>query len=248
MIFTIWHLGKKNWGMQFHPEKCNSMSITRSRSPFQFTYSLKGHQLETVNAAKYLGITLSSNMSWDCHINNISLKANKILGFLKRNLKIKQEHTKSLAYKSLVRSNLEYCSSVWSPHTKTNIKKLENVQRRAARYVTNRHHNKSSVSSMLDHLNWQTLETRRNISRVTMLYKITHNLVAINPTTYLTQNTLSRTRSTNSQQYQTFCTRTDYYKYSYFPFTVVLWNSLPNSIVNAPSLSQFKTLVQNHNF
>ncbi|KAK3085493.1 hypothetical protein FSP39_004174 [Pinctada imbricata] len=239
---------EKNWGMQFHPEKCNSMSITRSRSPFKSTYTLKGHQLEPVNTAKYLGITLSSNMSWDCHINNISSKANKILGFLKRNLKIKQEHTKSLAYKSLVRSNLEYCSSVWSPHTKTNIKRLEDVQRRAARYVTNRYHNKSSVSSMIDHLNWQSLETRRNISRVTMFYKLTHNLVAINPTIYLTQNTFSRTRSTNSQQYQIFSTRTDYYKYSFFPFTVVLWNSLPNSIIHAPSLDQFKSLVQNHNF
>jgi hypothetical protein len=38
---------------------------------------------------------------------------------------------------------------------------------------------------MLNHLNWNTLENRRNINRVTMLYKITHNLVAIDPNLYL---------------------------------------------------------------
>jgi hypothetical protein len=137
------------WGMQYHPQKCNSLSITRSHQPHAFNYTLKGHVLESVNTAKYLGITLSSNMSWDTHINNITAKANKILSFLRRNLQIKQEETKSLAYKSMVRSNLEYCSSIWAPHTKQHIDKIESVQRRAARYVAKRYRNTSSGTSML---------------------------------------------------------------------------------------------------
>jgi hypothetical protein len=101
---------------------------------------------------------------------------------LRRNLQIKNEHTKSMAYKwSLVRSNLEYCSIIWSPHTKKQKSEIEKVQRRAARYITGRFHNTSSVTSMLDQLEWNSLETRRNIAKVTMLCKITHNLVAINP-------------------------------------------------------------------
>ena len=69
------------WGMQYHPQKCNSLSITRSHQLHAFNYTLKGHVLESVNTAKYLGITLSSNMSWDTHINTITAKANKILSF-----------------------------------------------------------------------------------------------------------------------------------------------------------------------
>jgi hypothetical protein len=65
------------WGMQYHPQKCNSLSITILHQPHAFNYTLKGHVLESVNTAKYVGITLSSNMSWDTHINNITAKANK---------------------------------------------------------------------------------------------------------------------------------------------------------------------------
>ena len=171
-------------------------------------------------------------------------KANKILGFLKRNLQVKQEDTKSLAYKALVRSNLEYCSTIWSPHTQKLKHKLENVQRRAARYVTHRYHNTSSVSNMLNHLNWPPLEHRRNFSRLTMLYKITHNLVAINPNLYLIPQTTTHTRKTSPLHYQTYSTRTDYYKFSFFPHTITLWNALPHTAVAATSLDQFKSLVQ----
>ena len=54
-------------------------------------------------------------------------------------------------------------------HTKKQISEIEKVQRRAAIYTTGRFHNTSSVTSMLDHLEWNSLETRRNIAKVTML-------------------------------------------------------------------------------
>ena len=84
---------EKAWGMEFHPGKCNSMSITRARSPFEHRYTLKGHILEDVKEAKYLGLMLWSNLTWNTHIRNITSKANKLLGFLRRNLKIRNEST-----------------------------------------------------------------------------------------------------------------------------------------------------------
>ena len=72
-------------------------------------------------------------------------------------LQIKNEHTKSMVYKSLVRSNLEYCSTIWSPHANKQKSEIEKVQRRATRYTTGRFHNTSSVTSMLDHLEWNSL-------------------------------------------------------------------------------------------
>ena len=105
--------------MQFHPAKCKSISVTGSKTPFKYNYILKEHTLEPVDTAKYLGVAISSNMTLNAYINNVSSKAQKLFGFLRRNLQIKSEQTKTTAYKSLVRSNLEYCSTSWSPHTKT---------------------------------------------------------------------------------------------------------------------------------
>jgi hypothetical protein len=146
----------------------------------------------------------------------------------------------------MVRSNLEYCSSIWAPHTKQHIVKIESVQRRAARYVTKRYHNTSSVTYMLNHLNWNTLENRRNINRVTMLYNITHNLVAKDPNLYLVKQPIMHTRNSSILQYQLFNTRTTYFKYSYFPHTVDLWNSLSHATLMASTLDQFKSLAQSH--
>jgi hypothetical protein len=44
--------------------------------------------LESVDKAKYMGVTISKDPNWEGHINNICGKANKTLGFLRRNLNI----------------------------------------------------------------------------------------------------------------------------------------------------------------
>ena len=83
------------------------------------------------------------------------------------------------AYKALVRPLVEYASPVWDPYHQTEIDRIEMVQRRAARYVTNSHNNRSSVNQMLEHLEWKSLEQRRKDARLTMMYKITNEKVAI---------------------------------------------------------------------
>jgi hypothetical protein len=98
-------------------------------------YTLHGHILEQVTSAKYLGVTITSDLKWSKHINNICAKANSTIGFLKLNLNISHRGIKESSYKSLVRPTLEYASAVWDPHYQTDIKKLEMVQRRAVRYV-----------------------------------------------------------------------------------------------------------------
>ena len=56
------------------------------------------------------------------------------------------------------------------PLTKENVKKLEMVQRRAARYVFNRYNYVSSVNEILQELQWNTLEERRTKDRLLMFY------------------------------------------------------------------------------
>ena len=110
------------------------------------------------------------------------------------------------------------------------------VQRRAARYVQNNYHNTSSVTSMIDTLGWPTLAERRLKTRLIMLYKITHALIAI-PNNILIP-TDSRTRKSHNQTFR-HITQKDTYKWSFFPHTIVQWNILPQTIISSPSIDLF---------
>ena len=230
---------EQDWLMAFHPDKCTVLSVSSKRKPIQHSYILHNHTLEAVTSSKYLGVTLQSNLKWDKHIDEITSKANKTLGFLKRNLKTNNQNTKSQAYQALVRPKLEYSSSVWDPHTQDSISKIDMVQRRAARYTCNNYHNTSSVSAMLNTLNWPNLQERRLRSRLIMMYKITHQLVAIPFSTILIPSD-SRTRKHHSLTFRHIYTTKDSYRFSFFPYTITQWNLLPVAVVHSASVDIFR--------
>ena len=74
--------------------------------------------------------------NWKPHILNTTNKANSTLVFVKRNLHHCPQKVKDQAYKSLVRPRLEYGCTVWDPYRAYQKSWLEQVQRRAARFVT----------------------------------------------------------------------------------------------------------------
>jgi hypothetical protein len=61
-----------------------------------------------VISGKYLGVTITDKVNWSQHIDSITNKANRTLGFLRRNLKISSILIKEQAYETLVRPLVEY--------------------------------------------------------------------------------------------------------------------------------------------
>ena len=97
------------------------------------------------------------------------------------------------------------------------------VQRRAARFVLNDYYRLSSVTKMLSNLQWPSLQTRRKLCRLSLMYKIVNNLSALSSETYLT-----------------------IFKYSFFPRSVPEWNDLPESVINSNSFDVFKGNIKAH--
>ncbi|KAI8519457.1 putative aarF domain-containing protein kinase 5, partial [Branchiostoma belcheri] len=79
--------------------------------------------LNKVSSTRYLGVTISSNLTWGSHVDAVSSKANKTLGMLRRCLRIASTAAKERAYMAL-----------------DQVGRIEMVQRRAARYVTNNYY------------------------------------------------------------------------------------------------------------
>ena len=84
-------------------------------------------------------VWLSSDLSWNSHITAICTKANQKLGFIKRNLKGTPQELKCLAYIAFVRSGMEYAGIIWDPHIIKDSDSMDRVQRRAARWIPNKH-------------------------------------------------------------------------------------------------------------
>ena len=219
----------EKWLISFNPSKCEVLTVTRKKQPTLFNYSMHDQIFNRVKSTKYLGVTITSDLNWNKHINHTAGKANQMLGFIKRTLKTRSHNIKTKAYKALVRPRLEYCAIVWDPHTQNAIQKIYMVQRRAARYVLRRYHNTSSVSDMLEQLQWPTLAQRLCCLRLTMLYKITNSIVTMDPTPYL--KPIRTTTRTNSLSFLPYRCNTESFKHAYFPRTIPVWNTLPDTIV-----------------
>lgn len=234
---------ESDWQMKFHPEKCTVLRIsTNRRHKIQTTYKLHGHTLATADSSKYLGVTISDDLSWKKHVHNTAAKGHKVLGFVRRNLADCTEQIKVAAYTTIIRPTLEYASTVWDPKTRADIHSLEQVQRKSARFVKNQYTDRTPgcVTEMVNSLGWEPLHHRRYIARLSMLFKINNNIVVV-PESPLQQGD-QRTRG--SCRFAQLQTSTNTYRESFFPCTIRDWNSLPTRITDSQSYEGFRAAVR----
>ena len=233
--------------MFFKPEKCNVLHFTRKRTKFDVPYKISGHTLQAVTNHKYLGVTLSGDMKWNIHIDKAVAKANSMLGFMRRNLSNAPKRVKLQAYKSLVRPHIEYCSSVWDPFTTTNIKKIEAVQRRSARFIMNDYGMTSSVTRMLKEIQLPTLQERRGNQRLLTMHKIIHNHVDLPLDGHVELNTRSlstSTRNHNPLSLKIPFSKTNCHQKSFFPNTARDWNNLPYTVTSVIDSTNFQKQIE----
>ena len=90
-----------------------------------------------LNKMEYVGVLISSDLSWTPHIRSVCSKAKQILGLLYRRFynHVKGDTIKQL-YLSLVKPHLEYACPVWDPHTMKDKVLLEDLQKFAFRMAT----------------------------------------------------------------------------------------------------------------
>ena len=233
-----------NWQLKFNPDKCHVLKVTNSKTPKQHTYTLGNSTLQETHSHTYLGVELSSDLKWKNHINKITAKANRALGFVRRNLHPLPRDLKVTAYQTLVHPHLEYCATVWDPFTQDQIKQIESIQRRGARFIFNDYRWTSSVTGMMNELKWDPLVLRRRTARLSMLSKITLGQVAIPAQKFIHPvQTRSSSRLNHSQQITRLTGKSNIYNNSFFPLTIRQWNQLPENIVNINNPETFKTNV-----
>jgi len=249
--------------MKFNAKKCYVMP-TKPHSPY--FYRLNGEILKSVEHTPYLGVELSANLKWTTHITQKCKKVSSVLGFLRRNLGSCPQECRKLAYVSLIRSALEYGGIVWDPHLKKDIDLLERVQRQAARFIMRDYKSRDTgcVTKMLHDLNLPPLQARRKQQRLTMLYKIAESRVpALPPEKFLTPvpkarrkiipkvfagfettNIVAKHAVNNSRGFKIPENKgSEQYLSSFFVRTILDWNQLEETTIQAKTVAAFSTAV-----
>lgn len=235
----------------FQPTKCVNLRISRKRNSPSRNYSLNGFSLEVVKAEKDLGVLISSDMTWKDHIIMVVAKANKMLGFLKRNCAglVNREALLRL-YHSLVRSHVCFCSQVWAPQSTVNTLFLvEGIQRRASRFIVGKGSDLSYRDRLIK-LRLLPLNYWLEYLDLVFFYKCLNSMVDF---TFEFDHYFSfvqgRTRRANAAH----CVKTNYARTSlfrdyFFNRITIIWNGIPEDIKVATTLCSFKRQLKSFYF
>ena len=98
--------------VKLHTEKCKELRLSFVKNEPQFLpIVVDGKELERVTRAKLLGLTISSNLTWNEHISDVIKKASKRLYFL---VLLKRSrvprHDMSTFYTACIHSVLTYAA------------------------------------------------------------------------------------------------------------------------------------------
>ena len=171
------------------------------------------------------------------------------MGLIMRTVGFKAPEKITLAlYNSLIRSDLEFGSCLWSGTSRHNIQCLEGVQRRATKFIM--HYPDLDYRERLCHLGMLPLTMRREQLDLCLFYKCLDNHYDVDVNNYVTftKSEMEQDRPNTRLACDTlrlrtpFC-KTEAFKSSYFNRIVAIWNQLPFSIRSSSTFSVFKSNV-----
>ena len=226
----------KDWSLTLNIKKCNVVSYGRKANITHNDYFIGSDKIERTNLIKDLGVTFDPQLKFSTHIKEKVNKAYARLGIIKRNFNYMSPDVFCLLYKAMIRSHLEYASSVWNPHCKEDIEILEKVQRRATKLVKTIKH--LSYEDRLKTLKLPTLKYRRIRGDLIEVFKIVTSKDN-NSNSILITHKGPATRGNNFKLYQKHI-KYDLRKYFFTNRVVALWNSLPDYVVSSGSMNIFK--------
>jgi len=227
------------WQMEFNVSKCKVMHLGYHN--MDYSYSMYGQMLQSTDTEKDLGVLITSDLKSGEQCTAAYMKANKMLGLIKRTLVNRDRKTLLALYKAIVRPHLEYCCSAWAPHYAKDKELLEKVQHRFTRLFKDLRD--MEYLQRLNCLGLWTLEERRNRSDLIEVFKMCRGHSAIPFESFFVLDTAGRTRGHSLKISKQSCSK-DIRKYFFSHKVVNRWNSLPDHIVQASSLNVFKNGLQ----
>ena len=125
--------------MLIHPNKTKCMIFSSAKkSANTLLLKINNIVIDQVEHHNLLGITVDKHLTWKLHINNVCRKLNSKLALLKRIKPYLNYETMKLFYNSYILPHMDYCCTIWCSATRSNLKKVISIQKRAAKIIISR--------------------------------------------------------------------------------------------------------------
>ena len=196
------------------------------------------------NECKDLGVITTSNLSSHSYCSQIVRNAAWRIKQLKLVFDCHDANFMKFLYVTYIRPILEYNTQIWSPNLIGDINLVENVQRKLTKCLPG--FNTMSYLERLNVLNLDTLEVRRIIFDLTLMFKIVHRLIDIDPNQLFTFN--SNTTRGHCYKINVQYSRINARKYFFINRIIPIWNALDPQIVISNSLYTFKKEINKVDF
>ncbi|MCG8626996.1 MAG: hypothetical protein MJE68_33970 [Proteobacteria bacterium] len=228
------------WQLEFHPDKCVSMSIN-NKGEHTRTYKMRDTILKLVDQEKDIGVVVDKQLKFESHIYEKINKANSMMGLIHRSFIHLDEDMFKKLFKALVHPHLEYANSVWHPTKIKDITAIENVQQRATKYLPTLKN--LTYEECLRKLGLPTLQFRRLRGDLIETYKLMTGKYDDAVSNIMPKHQESTTSQlTRGHIYKLFQQRAEKsIRQNFLSIRIVSeWNSLPSKIVESPNLKIFK--------
>lgn len=233
-----------NWIIKFNASKTTQQTFSNKQTRIP-SLTFDGMAIPIRDSHKHLGVTISSDLRFKPHVNNILLKFNRTLSPLFPIASLIPRQILLQIYQMYIQPHLDYCDTVFDRHlTVFDKSRLEKAQNRAARLITATPR-RTPTAGLRAELGWSTLHDRRHTHRLQLYHKIIFDdrvpnyIKDIIPKTR--RSAIERDlRCTETTLITIPAARSASYARSLVPATTRLWNELPDKIREEGSYSMFK--------
>ena len=154
---------------------------------------VRDDDLALVETTKYLGVQVDNSLDWKEHIKSVSTKVSRAVGLLKYAKRFLPQNSLKTLYTSIIEPHFRYFCAVWGCCGTTEISKLQKLQLRAARIITNSSSDASS-KPLIQKLGWKTVNDMIKHESRTMVYKSINNRAPPYMSEMFTRNSQDATR------------------------------------------------------
>jgi hypothetical protein len=231
-------------------DKSCTMSVT-NKSRSNSIFYISDNMLSSVTHTKYLGVTICENLSWEAQIKTVCSKMGYGINVLYRLRQKKVAHNELLKiYNTIIQPYIDYCLTIWGYAPLCYINKIQRLQNRIVRIVTNNYDLNVNPAKLLNKLGLMSIIQRHDYFMSIQMFRCMQGTAPsylIDRVEYSSNYNFYQTRLSNASMLYVPKPRIEKFRQSFQYVGPILYNGLPKDLTGSINLHDFTNkLLKSH--